>query len=135
MPLERHSRPPTMLRLCPLFGSTPHYIILFSNVKAYGISPGNPGGPRQLDLGFFFVLFSGGFAYFGVPYELRRGLGVQLRIRGGCRACYREVRPLAVIGLINVYSTYSVLLFRDFLLTFFHYLHPCQYYMHKKYAI
>ena len=34
---------------------------------------GNVGASRQLDLAVLFMLFSWEFAYFGVPYELRRG--------------------------------------------------------------
>ena len=69
------------LFLCPLFGSTPHYIILFSNVKPPqgmwrpGKSPVSPYSARQDapgecriqevgELGVLFVLFRWEFAYF-----------------------------------------------------------------------
>ena len=61
-------------------------------------APGNARRPGRLFWGFYLCFLVGGLL-------ILLGEEVQLRIRGGCRACYREVRPLAVIDLINVYFT------------------------------
>jgi len=58
-----------------LFGSTPHYTTLFSNVKPpLRMSP-RLGSPRQLDLGFRFVLFSSGGAR-GIQESCQGGVPV-----------------------------------------------------------
>ena len=59
-------------------------------------APGNARRPGRLFWGFYLCFLVGGLL-------ILLGEEVQLRIRGGCRACYREVRPLAVSDLINVY--------------------------------
>ena len=77
----------------PIFSALhPDRITLFPNVTP-------PGECRRQEVGeleFLFVLFVGGLL-------ILLGVGVQLRIRGGCRACYRGVRPLAVIDLNDIY--------------------------------
>ena len=84
VPLERHSRPP-LYNAAPthlLFGSTPHYTTLFSNVKPppatfprLGASRYARARPRQLDLGFCFVLFSSGGAR-GIQESCQGGVPV-----------------------------------------------------------
>ena len=84
-----------------LFGSTPHYTILFSNVK-----PPSPNVPptRRVpgNLIWGFVLCFLAVGVLGV-YKNHARVGCQLRIRGGRGACYRKVRPLPHPDLINIY--------------------------------
>ena len=85
-----------------LFGSTPHYTTLFSNVKPPP-SPNVPPtwiSPGNLIWGFGLCFLAVGVL--GV-YKNRARVGCQLRIRGGRGACYRKVRPLAHPDLNHIY--------------------------------
>ena len=110
-----------------LFGSTPHYTTLFSNVKPPGM-PGNlPGGPGNLIWGFVLCFLAVGVL--GV-YKNHARVGCQLRIRGGRGACYRKVRPLAHPDLIVIYFILlylSVLLHTILLLVLCHQFPGCVY--------
>ena len=107
--------------------SVPHLIIsyFFQMSRPQGMSGRYPGALATC-FRVFLCAFQRGVAYFA-------RVGVQLRIRGGCRACYREVRPLAVIDLINILFRSLLLSFSFFFISlclFFHticqYLHTCK---------
>jgi len=72
-----------------LFGSTPHYTTLFSNVKPPSPNvPPNWHVPGNLIWGFVLCFLAVGVL--GV-YKNHARVGCQLRIRGGRGACYRKV--------------------------------------------
>ena len=84
-----------------LFGSTPHYTTLFSNVKPPSPNvPPNWHVPGNLIWGFVLCFLAVGVL--GV-YKNHARVGCQLRIRGGRGACYRKVRPLPHPDLIVIY--------------------------------